>query len=178
MRLERVMVAPNNATFLIPQIRRVLDRVVGDGKGWADPTAGWNSPAEFTNDLNPEAPTTAHGEGTAFLKSFQDRSLNGVLLDPPYSLRQVKDCYAGFGRGVLKTEGQRFWADLKDEAARIIKPGGRCLTFGWNSVGLGKSRGYHVEEVHLFPSGGMHNDTILVVDRRANGAIGNLEASK
>lgn len=129
MRLERIMVRPNPLTFAIPQVRKVLDRVVGDGKGWADPCAGvhGNSPAEFTNDLNPAAKTTHHGEGTAFLRGFQDASLDGVLLDPPYSLRQVKDCYEGFGRKVLKTEGQRFYADLKDEAARVIRPGGRCL---------------------------------------------------
>lgn len=170
MRLERTMVRPNGATFAVPQIRRVLDRL-GVGQGWVDPTAGWNSPAEHTNDLNPEAPTKHHGEATAFLATFEARSVPGVLLDPPYSLRQVKDCYAGFGRKVLKTEGQTFYSNLKDGAARIIRPGGLCISLGWNSIGLGKSRGFEVEEVHLFPSGGVHHDTILTVDRRVDGSL-------
>lgn len=173
MRIERVMAKPSPATFTMAPVRRLLNRVVGTGEGWVDPAAGWHSPAEHTNDLNPLAPATSHEDALAFLARFKDRSVKGVLLDPPYSPRQMKECYENVGRAMLKEDGlSSFWAGLKNEAARIIEPGGRAITFGWNSVGLGRSRKFVLEEVHLFPTGGMHNDTIATVERRANGSLG------
>lgn len=55
---------------------------------------------------------------------------------------------------------------VKDEIARLIRPGGKAICYGWNSMGLGKSRGFILREVLLVPHGGSRNDTICTVDVR------------
>lgn len=57
---NRIWAMPDKWTFNIQPIKELIYRYCGDGKGWIDPFAGENSPAEITNDLNPERPTTFH----------------------------------------------------------------------------------------------------------------------
>jgi hypothetical protein len=38
--------------------------------------------------------------------------------------------------------GAGWTAKLKDEVARVMKVGGKCITFGWNSAGIGQKRGF------------------------------------
>ena len=78
-----------------------------------------------------------------FLKMFPDSSLDGVLYDPPYSNRQVLECYKGVGLPV----------DSK-------------TTYGWNSGGIGKKYGFEITRILLVPHGGHHNDTIVTVERK------------
>ena len=54
--------------------------------------------------------------------------------------------------------------DYQDEIARIIKPKGIAICFGWNSMGLGKNRGFKMIEILLVPHGGSKNDTIVTVE--------------
>jgi hypothetical protein len=60
------------------------------------------------------------------------------------------------------------WKRWKDEIARVIQPGGVCISFGWSSAGLGKDRGFEIVEILLVPHGGNHNDTIVTVERKIN----------
>ena len=55
---------------------------------------------------------------------------------------------------------------IKDEIARKIRNGGLCISFGWNSSGLGKNRGFEIIEIMLIAHGGGHNDTICTVERK------------
>lgn len=57
-----------------------------------------------------------------------------------------------------------YWAKVKDECSRITKPGGIALCFGWNSNGMGKSRGFDIREILLVAHGGKHNDTICMAE--------------
>lgn len=99
MRMERIWAMPNKWTFAIKPIDRLLREEMGKGV-WVDPFAGVKSPATITNDLNPERPTNYHMDALAFLKTFADNSVDGVLYDPPYSQRQVKECYDGIQGGL------------------------------------------------------------------------------
>ena len=144
-------------------IARLLRDEMGKGV-WVDPFAGVKSPATITNDLNPERPTDYHMDALAFLKTFADNSVDGVLYDPPYSQRQVKECYDGI-QGGLKWDGRTtFWSETKNEAARILRPGGKVICFGWNSMGLGAKRGFTMQRILLVPHGGTRNDTICTVE--------------
>jgi hypothetical protein len=40
--------------------------------------------------------------------------------------------------------------------SNLIPKNGICISFGWNSTGLGKKRGFEIIEILL----GLHNDTI------------------
>lgn len=152
---------PNANTFLIPTIADILREFVGDGVGWLDPFANGNSPAKITNDLNPEMPTNYHLDAVEFLKLFDNDTQAGVLLDPPYSFHQIVEMYDGYGGKRLKAI-----AAVYNEAARVVKPGGLVLSFGWNSNGVGKNRKFKTERVYLIAHGGSHNDTIVTVQRK------------
>ena len=100
IKITRCWSMPNKWTFTIKPIRELVYRYVGDGKRWADPFAGKNSPAEFTNDLNPEMPTDYHLEAEEFAKLLKEKDikLKGCLFDPPYSLTQISRSYKGIGK--------------------------------------------------------------------------------
>jgi len=108
------------------------------------------------------------------LKEHQDESNEIVLFDPPYSPRQLKECYESRGE-VLHDTKSSVWSNWKDETARVIKPGGICLSFGWSSQGLGKNRGFKIIEILLVAHGGNHNDTICVVEKKIQRTLGSYE---
>ena len=152
---------PNSNTFLIPSIKAIVCDLVGDGIGWLDPFANANSFAETTNDLNERMPTDYHLDALDFLKLYDDCSVLGVLLDPPYSARQVVEVYEGYGR-------TKQIAAVNCEAARVIKVGGTAVSFGWNSNGIPRSQMFKTVAVHLVAHGGSHNDTIITVQNKVS----------
>ena len=157
---------PSMHTFTIEPIRQLICRYVGDGKGWIDPFAGENSPAEITNDLNPEKPAKYHMHALDFAKML-DGTYNGCLFDPPYSLTQVKECYASIGcEDFMSQDASPFPYDIKREIAKRIKPDGIVICCGWNSGGFGKKLGFEMIEILLVPHGRTHNDTIVTVERK------------
>ena len=167
MKIERIWAMPNKATFTIKPIKELLkEEVVGEK--WADPFAGYNSPVEYTNDLNKDIPTKWHLDALDFLRRLKDNSMDGILLDPPYSITQAKECYSGYGMDKLniKPTSMKYWAEVKNEMKRIIKKGGKSICFGWNSMGLGKNRGFRMDRILLVPHGGSKNDTIIVVETK------------
>lgn len=169
MKLERIWAMPNKWTFTIRPIQNLLKEEMGEryytGVGWIDPFAGENSPAKITNDLNPDRPTTYHMEALDFVKMFEDESVGGVLFDPPYSPRQVKECYDNIGSKNW-TGRVNFWSDIKNEIARILKPNGKVICCGWNSMGIGKGRGFTMQRCLIVPHGGSRNDTICTVETK------------
>ena len=96
MKIDRQWAMPNAWTFTIKPIKLLLQEEVNDGH-WCDPFAGNNSPAQVTNDLNPDRDTTYHMDALDFLKEQPSETYDGVLLDPPYSITQAKQCYDGIG---------------------------------------------------------------------------------
>lgn len=102
-----------------------------------------------------------------FLKQFPDEYADGVLFDPPYSPRQVSECYKGIGLEVTQEKtSMTFYSNIKNEMKRVIKPGGKVICFGWNSMGLGKKRGFKMKKILLVAHGGNKNDTICVVEQK------------
>jgi hypothetical protein len=167
--MTRIWAMPSKWTFTIKPIKNLLQRYVSDGRNWVDPFAGENSPAEITNDLNPDRPTKFHLEAKEFCKQLPD-SLSGVLFDPPYSPRQISECYKGIGREVFMTDTQTsFYSDVKNLLAPKVKTGGIVICCGWNSMGFGINRGFEMIEILLVPHGGAKNDTIVTVERKLAG---------
>lgn len=165
MKIERKWSMPNKNTFDIKPIKELLANEVDNSKLWIDPFANKNKIATITNDLNPEYNTTHHMDALEFLKMFDDNSVDGVLYDPPYSPRQVSECYKHIGYNVTQeTTRASFWGNHKKEISRIVKPGGKVITFGWNSGGIGMKYGFEIKHILLVPHGGWHNDTICTVE--------------
>lgn len=162
---------PNKWTFQIKPIAKLLKEEMNGGV-WVDPYAGMNSSANITNDLNPKSNATNHLDALEWLSKIEFKECDGVLYDPPYSLRQLKECYDSIG---IKPDPAIFRADYiakqKDIISRIIKPNGKAICFGWNSIGIGKSRGFKLERILLVAHGRSHNDTIVTVERKINGSL-------
>jgi hypothetical protein len=134
---------------------------------WIDPFANNTGSAYVgvTNDLNPEFNTDYNMDALNFLQLFNTNSVDGVLYDPPYSIRQVAECYKGVGVNVTSEMTRSdFYTKHKKEIARIIRPGGKVICFGWNSGGIGKKLGFELTRILLVPHGGTHNDTIVTVE--------------
>lgn len=162
--IDRKWSMPNRLTFNIKPIKELIESELTNGV-WIDPFANNNKIATITNDLNPTMDTNYHMDALDFLRLFDDNSIDGVLYDPPYSVRQVKECYDSFGIPVTQeTTRSDWWTKHKKEIARIVKPQGKVLCFGWNSGGIGKTNGFEMRKILLVPHGGIHNDTICTVE--------------
>lgn len=161
---------PNKNTFSIKPIKELILDELTDGV-WIDPFANSNKLASITNDLNTEYDTDYHMDALDFLKLFPDNSIDGILYDPPYSPRQVSECYNNVGLSVTwDTTKSSFWSNHKREISRILKLNGKVITFGWNSGGIGASNGFSIKRILLVPHGGWHNDTICTVEVKTSTA--------
>lgn len=168
MTFSREWAMPNSITFSIPPIRRLVDRVTFGASCIVDPFARNSAIANVSNDLDPDCDAAYHMDATDFLRILPAESADVVLYDPPYSSRQIRECYKRFGRSVSwKDTSSAYWADQKKEIARIVKPGGACVSFAWNSNGIGRGLGFEIEEILIVAHGGWHNDTIVTVERKA-----------
>lgn len=162
--VSRVWSMPTPWTFEMTAVKAILDKYVGDGKGWIDPFAGENSPAEFRNDHNPLRQAEYHLEARDFVAQMEG-PFEGILFDPPYSFTQVKEHYQTVGQKPTKEfTDMRFYEKVKSLACEKIKTGGYAISFGWNSNGFGKARGFRVVELMLIAHGGSKNDTIVTVE--------------
>jgi len=166
---------PNSNTFEIGPIRSVVEREVAASDGlWIDPFAADKDYADVTNDLNPEYDCDHNQKALAFLEGFDDGSVDGgVLYDPPYSPRQIKEVYDRVGLETdMQTTQARTWSNWKEQIGRVCAPGATVVSFGWRSGGVGMTHGFEKREILLVPHGGQHNDTICVVEDHRPGGGG------
>ena len=156
---------PNSRTFSIKPIRELIQKYAN---GYTiDPFAAGNRLANVTNDIDPQYDTDFHMDATDFLNLFKPDSVDTVLYDPPYSPRQVAECYKALGITVnMQTTQASYWSRQKEAIGRIVKKGGIVITCGWNSGGIGKKNGFEIIEILLVAHGGWHNDTIVTVEKK------------
>jgi hypothetical protein len=164
LKMNRVWAMPSTETFRVKPIRELVERYLDDGV-WVDPfcrDSVFKARCTYTNDINPKFACTHNMDALAFLQAMPAASADGILFDPPFSPRQVKEAYQGFGPADTT---RRFYSDRKREAARVLKPGGVAIVCGWNSLGLGRKHGMELEEI-LMVNHGDQNDTIVTVGRK------------
>lgn len=173
LNIYRIWSMPNSKTFTIKPIREFIERILPpsitkQGEVWLDPfvrDSVFKHRMSYTNDLNPKFEASHHLDALEFLKLFNDNSVDGVLFDPPYSPRQIKECYENIGRRVTQQDTQSsFWSKLKKEIARITTKNAKVICCGWQSGGIGKTLGFQLVEVLMVPHGGRHNDTIVTLE--------------
>jgi hypothetical protein len=165
--MSRVWAMPNRETFAIPPIADLLDRWLPGLAIVLDPFARNSKRGTYRNDLDPTTTAESHLPATEWLAEL-DFLVDGVLFDPPYSPRQISECYrkVGLPVGTADTQNARLYREVRDALDRRLKPGGTAISFGWNSAGFGKERGYQVEEILLVCHGAAHNDTIVTVEQK------------
>ena len=169
MKFSREWGMPSADTFDCPPIWRFVRGYLGRSRISVDPFSRNTQLAIHTNDLNPNTLAEHHMEAGDFLRMLiaENISADLVIFDPPYSLTQVSRSYQDIG---LKFKGKENptggFPKVRKLIAQILTRDGICLSFGWNSVGLGKKLGFEIIEILLVCHGGNHNDTICLAERR------------
>ena len=175
MKITREWAMPNKWTFQIEHIEQLVKEVIGDSLT-VDPFAGLHSPASISNDINPNMPTLYHMDALEFLKLILNKygacHFPRAIFDPPFSVRQVKECYENLG---LPTPPEQTRSDYlskcKDVLALLIATNGKVITCGWNSGGMGTDRGFEFDKILLVAHGGPHNDTIVTVETKVQSIL-------
>jgi hypothetical protein len=149
MKIERTWALASKNTFQIPPIRRLIQEEKQSGI-IIDPF-----PYQSKIDV------------FDYLKQFKDNSVDFGLIDPPYSKRQVSEHYKELGIAINGWHTSSGWtAKVKQEVGRVMKIGGKTITFGWNSSGIGKVNGFKIERILMVCHGGDHYDTICTVETK------------
>lgn len=154
---------PNRWTFRMAPIRELFVRHVMGHSSVVDPMCGESKWAQYSNDL-------AHDgvDAEEYVRGLiaQGVTADCVLFDPPYSPRQIAECYKAMGRKATMrdTQNARLYKRVRAALADILKPDGIALSFGWQSSGFG--RDWPTEELLIVQHGAAHNDTICVVQRK------------
>jgi len=172
MKIERLWAMPSANTFECQPIGDFVRKYLELCNTSVDPFArnvGW---ADYTNDLNPDTSAQYHTKALDFLIMLRDwKELAGkidlIIFDPPYSLRQIKECYDKVGEFTFedsKYAGK--WTEEKSVCYDLLKVDGYFLHFGWHTNGLGLKNKALIEEILLVAHGGAHNDTICMAERK------------
>lgn len=166
---------PNADTFSIKPIEKFVRHYLNRSSVSIDPFARNKRWATHTNDLNPDTAADYHCDAEEFCKIMVSQyvTVDLALFDPPYSPRQISECYKSIGIevGMKGTQNAALYKRVRDALDPIVMPGGIVLSFGWNSAGMGEKRGYSIEEIMLVAHGGGHNDTICVAERKMTNAL-------
>ena len=166
IKFSRRWAMPNKNTFNCAPIHEFVQRYINHFKPIVDSFCGENPFVLIhSNDMNPDKPTNHHLDAVEFLKKMKKDHFKLGLFDPPYSLRQCKECYEGMGKKLTHADTlDASFRRVKDELDPLIVEGGIVLSFGWNTVGMGKKKGYEIVEIMLVSHGGHHQDTICTAE--------------
>jgi len=162
---------PSANTFDVPPIRDFVRRYlpVSSCAVSIDPFArnkGW---ATYTNDLNPNTAAEYHMDVLEFLGEMVRFGVRAdvAIFDPPYSPRQIKECYDSIGLKMKAQDAMRTnWQAERNLIDKILKPNGYCLSFGWNTNGMGRKRHYEIVEILIVAHGMGHNDTLCTAEQK------------
>lgn len=169
MKMSRVWAMANSKTFDVKPIGDFVRRYLDASKASVDPFARDCTLATYTNDLNSTTAAQYHLDSIVFLQKMVSDGVHAdlVLFDPPYSPRQIKECYQAVGLKMGQLDAMRTnWKAERDLIAQLQQPGDVVLSFNWNSMGMGLKRGYELQELLLVCHGVGHNDTICIAERR------------
>lgn len=166
MNITRHFATASAWTFTIKPIKELLSRYVVNPEKWVDPFCGKNSPAKFTNDIDVEKSAMYHLDAVEFAKIVEG-PFDGVLFDPPYSYRQISEHYksAGIKAKPIDTS-YNFYTRVMDALNPKLPAGSLAISFGWNTTGFTKKRGWEKIEIMIVSHGMNHNDTLVTVERK------------
>jgi len=169
MKFSREWAMPNADTFSIPPIGDFVKRYLKTSKVSVDPFARNKDWATYTNDLSPDTSAQYHMDAESFLMMLDEECIKAdlVIFDPPYSPRQISEVYQSIGMevGMKDTQSAVLYQRVRNAIEPILEESAIVLSFGWNSVGMGKKHGFEIIEIILCCHGGAHNDTICMAER-------------
>ena len=169
MIVRREWAMPSKNTFSIKPITKLIEKYIEHKSVIVDPFANGSKLGTITNDLDTTYDTDYHLDALEFLKLMETNGVDVVLYDPPYSERQLYECYNPTEQSIgLDNAKNKYLKDIKQEFNRMVKIGGYVLSFGWSSEGVGEKYGFELVEVLTVAHGGWHNDTICTVEKKVS----------
>jgi hypothetical protein len=115
------------------------------------------------NDLSPDREADLHVDVANIAEYFEPNSFDTVVFDPPFDEKQAETKYDGL-------HAMDVYAALEG-FNELVRPGGRVITFGWNSWGMRSFPAFERRETVLLQRGPIHRDVIVTVDKRTSGSI-------
>ncbi len=112
---------------------------------------------EYRVDMDKNCPADYYGDAFEFVTTTQMK-FDTIVFDPPYNLRKAREKYQGRYIGLA--------TKIKNELPKILTSNGRVISFGYDSVGMSRSRGFKKIAICLVCHNGDHNDTICVVEEK------------
>jgi len=111
-------------------------------------------------DLNKDMPADYYMDAYDFvlMAKKQMMKFDTIIFDPPYNLRKSREKYLGIYTSKLR----KIKAILPD----LLNQNGNIIFFGYDSVGMGKHRGFLLTHICLICHGGDHNDTIIIKEQK------------
>lgn len=154
---------PSRHTFSVKPIGEFVRRYLAASTVSIDPFCGDKQWATHNNDLG-----KGGVDAEVYLKSLSGIKCDLLIFDPPYSPRQISECYKSVGLevGMKETQSALLYQRVRQAALPLLTENATVLSFGWNSVGMGKGNGFEIIEILLCAHGGAHNDTIYLAERR------------
>lgn len=171
MMFNREFAGPSSDTFDIPPIAGFVQKYLLKSRVSIDPFARNKRWATYTNDLNPNTAADSHCDAEDFLNQLKSKRVVAdlVIFDPPYSPRQIEECYSGIGKKTSTEDTQNcvLYSRVRSVIPSVLSEDGFVLSFGWNSNGMGRKHGFEIIEILLVAHGAAHNDTICIAEKRA-----------
>jgi len=164
MIITREWSMPNGDTLTVKPIREIYSRHAFGVT--VDPFARNCKLCQITNDFNPDTDAQFHLKADEFLRQVE--TMNFVIFDPPYSLRQIKELYNSVDVGFTQKDSQNCvrWTIERDIIASKQTAGDMVLSLGYSTTCMGKKRGYEIIEILIVSHGAAHSDTLVTVERK------------
>lgn len=161
---------PNAETFSVKPIGAFVKKYLANALVSVDPFARNKDWFTHTNDINPNTSAQYHMDAVDYLNMLatQNVKVDLLILDMPYSPRQISECYQEIGLKVTMkdTQSAAMYKAVRDAAMPILSDNAIVLSFGWNTTGMGKKRGFEITEIMLVCHGSAHNETICMAEKR------------
>lgn len=110
---------------------------------------------EVRNDIDKDVLADYHLDAYDFVKQCNDE-FDTIILDPPYAYRKAMEMYKGNYTSKFKL--------IADEVPRLLKDGGKVISFGYHTTFLGKKRNAELYKLCVFAHGGAQHATIGIIE--------------
>ena len=151
-----LMQPPNKYTFKQPKLKKWIEsncegKVLNLFAGLVELDVN-----ETRVDIDENMPADYYMDSYEFVLMAIEQKLlyNTIILDPPYNLRKSREKYGGRMIGSF--------TKIKNIITDIVAENGIIITLGYDTVGMGKSRGFKKEAICLVCHSGDHNDTLCL----------------
>jgi len=150
---------PKRYTFQQPKLRewtekqckgKVLNLFAGTTKLNVD---------EVRVDIDKNVPADYYMEAFEFVNFAKEQGMkfDTIVLDPPYNLRKSREKYGGRYIGSF--------TKIKNALLPLMNEGCIVISYGYDTVGMSKCRGFEKIGVCVVCHNGDHNDTLCVVEQ-------------